>query len=172
MFKGSVMSQTVLLVHLTDLAPPNRQRRRVCGWGGCQEVPTLGESQHTEMWCRLTQCPERRFNRCVLRDRTVSFSGSVCQIGHHLNFMCTPCRSCAATCFVFGDTGSFCDVLQYFVLLLTYTVVQGLVQLLLLVFRTHLIWASGDSSFMFVVFGFDLKIKVWLVLTLAFLGFS
>ncbi len=41
--------------------------------------------------------------------------------------------------------------------------------------RTHLIRDSDDSSFMFVVFGFDLIIKVWflwIVLTLDFLGFS
>ena len=40
--------------------------------------------------------------------------------------------------------------------------------------RTHLIRTSGDSSSMFVVFGFDLIIKVWfvyIVLDLVFLGF-
>ena len=43
------------------------------------------------------------------------------------------------------------------------------------VIRTHLIWTSDDSSFMFVVSGSDLIVTVWLVcivLVLDFLGFS
>ena len=41
--------------------------------------------------------------------------------------------------------------------------------------RTHLIRGSGDSSSMFVVFGFDLIFKVWFMcigLTSDILGFS
>jgi hypothetical protein len=52
---------------------------------------------------------------------------------------------------------------------------QGSVRNFLSAIRTHLIRASGDSSFMFFVFGFDLIFKVWfvcIVLALALLGFS
>ncbi len=48
-------------------------------------------------------------------------------------------------------------------------------QLFALLIKVHPIRASGDSSSMFVVFGFDLIIKVWfvyIVLTSTFLGFS